>query len=266
MPRLIPLRLAAACALALTLSAAVALTTATGASSAKTKGVPVDLRVIGKGNKVLTEEDLRTGTIAVKTSPRANCFGAGSAGSGKSVTIDGATALGALVQASKTTSTLRPLLITDAFDFGLGICGVGTSKVSGKASWYLKVNHKGATVSGDAVKLKAGDEVLWTLAPSYPYPNELALEAPERADTGVPFQVRVVSYDEKGKKKPVAGAKIGGASGSFVTGADGSATVTLTATTPQYATLVATHGKEIPSPAAPVYVCTIGGCVPPTAK
>ncbi len=265
MPRLIPFRLAAACVLALSLSAAVAIS-ATGATSTEGKGVLVDLRVVGKGGKVLTEEDLRTGTTSIKTSPRANCFGAGSAGSGKSVTIRGATALGALAQASKSTATLRPLLITDAFDFGLGICGVGTSKVSGKASWYLKVNHRGATVSGDAVKLKAGDEVLWTLAPSYPYPNELALEAPERVDTGVPFQVRVVSYDEKGKKKPVAGAKIGGASGSFVSAADGRATVTLTATTAQYATLLASHGKEIPSPAVPVYVCTPGSCAAPAAK
>jgi hypothetical protein len=262
MPRLIPFRLVAACALALVLSAAVAVT-ATGATSAATKGVPIDLRVVGKGGKVLTEEDLRTGTAVVKTSPKANCFGAGTAGSGSSVTIPGATALGALAQASKSTAALQPLLITDAFDFGLGICGVGSSKVSGKASWYLKVNHKGATVGGDAVKLKPGDEVLWDLAPSYPYPNELALEAPERADTGVPFEVRVVAYDEKGKSKPVAGAKIGGAAGAVATAADGRATVTLSATTAQYATLTATHGKEIPAPAVPVYICVAGGCVPP---
>lgn len=265
MPRLIQFRLVAACALALVLSVATAVG-ASGASSSAGKGVPVELRVVGKGGKVLTEEDLRTTTVAVKTSPKANCFGPGSGGSGKSVTIKGATAMGALVQASKSTASLRPLLITDAFDFGLGICGVGTSKVSGKASWYLKVNHKGATVGGDAVKLKAGDEVLWDLAPSYPYPNELALEAPERADTGVPFTVRVFSYDEKGKRKPLAGATIAGLPGGAVTGADGRATVTLTATTAEYATLTATHGKDIPAPAAPVFVCTAGACAPPTAK
>ena len=61
---------------------------------------------------------------------------------------------------------------------------------------------------------KPGDEVLWDLAPSYPYPNELALEAPERARPGVPFEVRVFSYDEKGKRKPVAGAKVSGATGA----------------------------------------------------
>jgi len=265
MPRLIPFRLAAACALALVLSVATAVT-ATGATSSAGKGVPVELRVVGKGGKVLTEEDLRTSTIAVKTSPQANCFGAGTAGSGKSVTVRGATALGALAQSAKANSALRPLLITDAFDFGLGICGVGTSKVSGKASWYLKVNHKGATVSGDAVKLKAGDEVLWDLAPSYPYPNELALEAPERADAGVPFTVHVYSYDEKGKRKPVAGATVRGATEPVTTAADGSASLTVAATTAQYAPLTATHGKEIPAPTAPVYVCVPGSCAPPPAK
>ena len=259
MPRLIPFRLAAVCALALILTALGAIA-ATGATTKPGKGPIVEVRVVGKGSKVLAEEDVQAGTISIKTSPRANCFGPGTGGSGKSVTVKGPTALGALAQAAKSTPSLRPLLITDAFDFGLGICGVGNSKVSGKASWYLKVNHKGATVSGDAVKLRAGDEVLWDLAPSFPYPNELDLEAPERAETGVPFEVRVFSYDEKGKRKPVAGAKVAGAAAPVVTGADGRATVTLVATSPQYAILTATHGKEIPAPAAPVYVCVAGSC------
>jgi hypothetical protein len=258
MPRPIPFRLAAACALALSLSLPFA-------ASALAKGVSAELRVVGKGGKVLTEETLSTGTTTIKTSPKANCFGAGTAGSGKSVTIQGATALGLLGQAAKSTGSLRPLLVTDAFDFGLGLCGIGASKVSGKASWYLKVNHKGATVSGDAVKLKPGDEVLWDLAPSYPYPNELALVAPERVETGVPFVVRVFSYDEKGKRKPVAGAKVAGAGGaSAVTDASGNATVTLSASVPQYETLQATHGKDIPSAAEPVYLCVAGACVQTT--
>jgi hypothetical protein len=241
MPRIILSRLAAVCALALLLSLSIV-------AGALAKGVSADLRVVGKGGKVLTEQTLSSGTTAIKTSPKANCFGAGTAGSGRSVTVKGATALGLLATASKSTGSLRPLLVTDAFDFGLGICGVGTGKVSGKASWYLKVNHKGATVGGDAVKLKPGDEVLWDLAPSYPYPNELALVAPDTALGGQPFQVTVYSYDEKGKRKPVAGASVTGASGP--TDAAGHATVTLSAPGP----LVATHGKDIPSPAVPVCI------------
>jgi hypothetical protein len=254
MPRPIPSRLTAACALALALCAAVAVT-ATATTPIK-KGVPVQLRVVGKGGKVLTEETMYASTTSVKTSPKANCFGAGTAGSGKSVTIKGATALGALARASKSASSLRPLLVTDAFDFGLGVCGVGASKVSGKASWYLKVNHTGASVSGDAVKLKRGDEVLWDLAPSYPYPNELALAAPFSAHPGVPFEVTVVSYDEKGKRRPVAGATVTGASGP--TDVHGHATVTLGAA----ASLSATHGKDIPSPPAYVLTCDANGTCP----
>lgn len=259
MPRLVPFRLVAACALALVLSLSVS-------ALALAKGTTADLRVVGKGGKVLTEETLASGTTSVKTSPQANCFGAGTAGSGASVTVKGATALGLLATAAKSTSTLRPLLVTDAFDFGLGICGIGGSKVSGKASWFLKVNHRGATVGGDALKLKPGDEVLWAFAPSYPYPNELVLVAPERAETGVPFKVSVYSYDEKGKRKPASGAKIAGTDG-VITGADGSAMVTLTASTAEYATLSATRGKEVPSAAEPVYVCAGGGaCVPNPTK
>ena len=58
------------------------------------------------------------------------------------------------------------------------------------------------------MKLKPGDEVLWDLAPTYPYPNELVAErAADSARPGSPFTVRVFSYDEKGKRKPVAGRR-----------------------------------------------------------
>src|SRR5262249_37568259 len=155
---------------------------------------------------------LKAGTISVKTSPKATCFGAGTGGSGEPAAVPGATALGLLAQASQKTSALRPLLITDSFDFGLGVCGIGSSSVHGKASWYGKVTRKGSQVSGDATKVRPGDEVLWDLAPSYPYPNELALEVPKTVTVGAPVVVHVVSYDEKGKSKPVAGAKVTGAS------------------------------------------------------
>jgi hypothetical protein len=247
MPRLVSTRLLAACALAVALSVSVT-------APALAKGVSANLRVVGKAGKVLTEQTLSTSTISIKTSKQAKCFGPENAGSGASVTVKGATALGLLAQASKSTGSLRPLLVTDAFDFGLGICGVGGNVVSGKASWYLKVNHKGATVGGDAVKLKPGDEVLWDLAPSYPYPNELSLVAPTTATVGAPFAVTVYSYDEKGKRKPVAGATVTGASAP--TAADGTTTVNLTAP----GLVRATHGKEIPS--AGVAVCAGGPCPP----
>jgi hypothetical protein len=244
MPIPISSRLAAACALALTLCAVLV-------PSADAKRVSADLRVVGKGGRVLAEKTLRTGTISLKTSPRAECFGPGTGGSGGSVTIRGATALGLLGQAARSTASLRPLLLTDAFDFGLGICGVGSSRVSGKASWYLKVNHRAAQVGGEVYKLRSGDEVLWDLAPSFPYPDELDLRAPRTAAAGVPFEVRVFAYDEKGKRTPVAGASVSGASAP--TGADGTTMVTLS----RPAALRARHGKDIPSPAHRVCV---GNC------
>jgi hypothetical protein len=246
MPRITPTRLAAACALAFVLSLSLV-------ASAPAKGISADLRVIGKGGKVLAEETIKTGApVSVKTSPKATCFGAKNGGSGKSVSVGANTATGLLARASKSIAPLRPLLVTDAFSFGLGLCGVGSSVAKGTAGWYLKVNHKGSQLSGDHTKIKAGDEVLWDLAPSFPYPNELALVAPESAGAGVPFTVKVFSYDEKGKRKPVAGATVTGAAGP--TAADGSATVTITTPT----RLSATHGKEIPS--AAVAVCIAGVC------
>jgi len=246
MPRLLPIRPAAACALAL-------LSLLCAAQSASAGGVRASLRAVDTGGAVLAEETLRTGTTTVPTSPAATCFGAGTGGSGKPATIGGATALGLLGQAARSTPSLRPLLITDHFSFGLGLCGIGGKVVHGKkASWYLKVNHKGSKVGGDAAKLHAGDAVLWYLASSYPYPDELWLKAPQRVERGKPFAVRVFSYDEKGKREPAAGVKVSGA--RAVTGADGRATVVLG----KPRRLIAREDGEIPSNRAAV--CVGGKC------
>lgn len=236
MPRLIPFRLAAACALALPVFLSIA-------AAASAKGVPVEVRVVGSGGKVLAERSLRATTTSVPTSPKATCFGSGSGGTGQPVRLKGATALGALSEAVQTVPGLRPLLVTDHFDFGLAVCGVGGDVVrtGSESSWYLKVNHRSQSVGGDQVKLHAGDEVLWDLAPSYPYPDELSLVAPARATAGKPFTVRAYSYDEEGKRTPAAGVKVTGADG--LTGSDGRATVTLS----KPSRLIATKSEEITS-------------------
>ncbi|MGV1050019.1 MAG: hypothetical protein ACOYD4_16015 [Solirubrobacterales bacterium] len=221
-------------------------------ASAAAKGVTADLRVVGAKGKVLAEEPVTGATTSVKTSPKATCFGKGTGGSGKAVSIAGNTAMGLLARASKSTSSLSPLSISDSFDFGLALCGIGGSVAKGKSSWYLKINHKSLSVGGDQAKIHAGDEVLWDLAPSYPYPNELALVAPEEAAAGLPFEVRAYSYDEKGKRKPAAGVKVTGATGT--TGSDGKAMVVLA----EPGLLAATKSGEIP--AARVAVCIGGKC------
>jgi hypothetical protein len=245
MPRIISPRLVVACALALALSMPFA-------ASAVAKGFTAQLRVVGAGNKVLAEKTVKTADTSVKTSPKADCFGAGSGGSGKAAAIEGRTALGLLSAATKSTGALRPLRISDHFDFGLALCGIGQSIAKGESSWFLKINHKSPSVGGDHAKIHAGDEVLWDLAPSYPYPDELVLSAPEKATAGTAFSARVWAYDEKGKRKPVSGAKVTGA--ATPTGSDGTTTVTLAKPTK----LSATDGEDIPS--AKVAVCVGGKC------
>jgi len=249
MPRITPFRLAAACSLAMIMSLAFTV----GASAA---GFKAELRVVGSGSKVLAEKPIATATTTVKTSPKAECFGKGSGGSGDPVSIKGNTAMGLLARASTQVASLRPLLISDSFDFGLALCGVGKSVAKGSSSWYLKVNHKSLSVGGDVAKIHPGDEVLYALvkteAPSYKYPEELVLTGPNTAKPGMPFTVRVFSYDEKGKSKPAAGVKVTGA--SEPTGVDGRTTVTLS----KPAQLAATAAGEIPSAREPV--CIGGKC------
>lgn len=234
MPRLIPQQLAAACALALILAVCVV-------APAAAKGPVASLRVVNTSGKTLAEDSFGAMTASAKASPKATCFGAGTGGSGKTVTVKGPTALGMLMQAAAFTKTLKPLLITDHFSFGLGLCGIGGFSAHGEGSWYLKVNHKNPEIGGDKVKVSAGDEVLWYLASTFPYPNELVLSAPATAKAGVPFKVQVFSYDEKGKKKPAAGVKVNGAKAK--TGSDGRTTVTLS----KSAKLFASDGTDIPS-------------------
>jgi hypothetical protein len=247
MPRLISTRPVAVCALALFMTLAFA-----GVASA-TK-VSSELRVVA-GGKVLDEETLSTGTTKVPTSSKATCFGRHDRGSGKSATVTGPTAFGLLAQAARSSSALRPFYVTDAFSFGLGLCTVGGHSATKKLSWYLKVNHKGSEVGGDAVKLKEGDEVLWALT-SYPYPRELSLVAPFNATPGVPFEVSVFSYDEKGKRRPDAGATVTGATAP--TDSAGKTSVVLSSGT----LLRATHGKDIPSGGSYVGMCTPTGACP----
>ncbi len=244
MPRLIPFRLVAACVPAFVLLLSFA-------AFAAAKGTPAGLRVIA-GQKVLVDTALRTGPAAVPTSPRANCFGPGKGGSGKSVAVAGATPLGLLAQAARRRKSLRPLLVTDAFSFGLGLCGIGGYVPKGEGYWQLRVDHVVPTVGGDTVKLKPRDEVLWYLTAAFPGPDALWLKAPRRVRAGTPFRVRVIGFDEKGKRKPVAGVKVSGAAGR--TNRKGFAPLSLR----RPARLIARNGTDIPSNR--VAVCVGGKC------
>jgi hypothetical protein len=244
MPRLTPTRLAAACSLA-----AIAILAATAHALAAT--IPADLRVLSTSGKVLADQRQYTGTTRVPTSPKAQCFGRGTGGSGQPTRLSGPTALGLVADAAESDRDLRPLTITDHFDFGLGVCGIGGFIARNPKSWYLKLNHKNPQLGGDNVRLHQGNDVLWYLAPSFPYPDELSLVAPVRVETPGNYSVRVFAFADDGKRRALEGAKVTGA--DLPTGADGRTTVHLSGP----ATLVARHGDDIPDQSA---VCVGAGC------
>ena len=248
MPRrtaLRPIGLTLACAVAMSL-------TVPALAGAKSKTVGAELRVVGPDGQTLAQQAQYTGTVKVPTDPNALCFGQGSGGSGARVKLSGPTALGAVQDASATARGVRPLSVTDAFDFGLGVCGIGGFQAQGSASWYLKHNHAGAQIGGDQLAVKKRDEVLWYLAPSFPYPPELALEAPARVDPGEPFEVRVLAYADDGTATPAAGASVGGGT----TDAGGRATLQLDSVE----RLQARRGADIPSNEAIVCVNPVSEC------
>ena len=197
--------LAPALNLALGLSLLLALLAGPAAAASN---VPATVRVVTWEGKVLLDKAVKSGSVTVKTSEQADCLG-GSPTNGRQ-SIPGTTALGILQQASKKYEQVRPLLLSNAFDFGLGLCGVGDAVAGGEQWWVLKLNHADSTAGGEGTVLKKNDVVLWYLAESYlqPTPSELYLKAPAKVKRQKSTRVRVLAFDSAGKKKPVEGASI----------------------------------------------------------
>jgi hypothetical protein len=212
------------------------------APGASADPVPADLRVVDTDGFTMAQQTQFTDTVTFKSAPEADCFG-GPGGSGADVTIQGPTALGAVVDASQADADLRPIWVTDQFSFGLGLCAIGGKEPPSSGFWYLKVNHVGSQVGGDQAVVKGGDQVLWYLSPNFPPGDELELVAPSLARPGEPFQVTVFAYTDDGTRTPAAGALVAGA--FEPTDANGNTTISPSAegTFP----LQATRGVDIPS-------------------
>jgi hypothetical protein len=240
-----PAGLIAACAVAF-------LTTTAFAATAQANTVGADVRVVGPSGQTIAQQVQYTGSgVRVPTDPNAQCFGQGTGGSGEPVKLAGPNALGIVQDAANTARDLRPLSLTDAFDFGLGVCGIGGFQGQSTASWYLKHNHAGAQVGGEQIQLAKGDEVLWYLAPSFPYPAELALEAPVSAKPGSQVEVQVVEYADDGSQAPAAGATVSGGGSPATANAQGRASVAVGSGD---VSLRATLGSNIPSNEANVCI------------
>jgi hypothetical protein len=217
------------------------------AEAAASASVGADLRVVGPSGE-LDDITQYSDTTTMPTSPQAECFGPGSGGSGQGVSVPGANALGVVVEAAKSRGRLNPLLLTDTFvsqGFGLGVCGIGGQIAQGSAFWYTKVNHTGLQVGGSQFAIRSGDQVLWYLAPTFPPPPELVLNAPVRQPEGTPFPVQVLAYGDDGAATPAAGAVISGGASPVTTDPAGNAQVTLNGA--GTAQIQATRGADIPS-------------------
>jgi RTX calcium-binding nonapeptide repeat (4 copies) len=228
------------------LATALALALAFPAAAAG-RSVVADLHVEA-GDRPLAAGSFVTDTARIQTDQRPGCDG-----SGNVATIQGPTALGLLAHASRVNGRLRPFGVSDEFDFGLFVCGVGDFVGSDTSFWLYKVDHVAPEVGGDQFRVSRGDDVLWYFQDTTTGTNtgdELVLEAPARARSGQPFEVTVWAYDAAGNRTAAADASV---SGATVQRTDDEGKATIVSARTGEIRLRAERGSDIPS--APLEVC-----------
>ena len=219
--------------------------------AAASASTAADLRVEG-GGKQLGQVRAYTDTAKIRTTKSATCKG-----SGLVKTVPGATALGLVWSASQVSKAFRPLAISDEFDFGLFVCGIGKYAGTDTAYWLYKANHREPEVGGDQLKLGRRSQILWYFSDTTANVNtgdELSLVAPADARANATVTVTVYAYDSAGRRTPAAGAIVAGQT----TDAQGKARID----TPGKGNLRlrATRGADIPSGNAYVCVSKSGHC------
>lgn len=230
----------------------IALSLASAAAAASSKTVPAQIRVVDSNGDRLADQTQYTNGVKFKTDPKADCFGDGTGGSGDTVKVPGATALGLLADTGISDPDVKPLSVSDSFDFGLALCGVGDAISPQSGYWYLKQNHAGSQSGGDQTKVNKGDDILWYLIEDFndPIPDELVLKTPTNVEAGSDVEVKVLSYDDAGKRSPAKRAKVTGA--KQPTDAKG---ITTVAADSDLLQVTATRKGSIPS--AVQTVCTL---------
>ncbi len=246
---------------------ALGAATLSAAAAPATASVGAELRVLNTQGRSLAQLRQFTDTARIRTDPNADCFGFGSGGSGDTTTIQGPSALGLVHDAQATQRALRPVEVTDAFGFGLGVCGFGGFRAEDTRFWYLKVNHVESTVGGDQVQLRGGDDVVWYLINTAACPppdyfclvSDLLLKAPARARPNSVVSVAVSAFSRTGARSPAVGATVSGGAAPATVGPDGRASVQLGGG--RKARLFAFRGSDIPSQYATLCVSArLGRC------
>jgi hypothetical protein len=192
---------------------------------ASASGITTKLRVEADGHDIGPGFRYVHDSVSYTTSQNEACKGSGETGS-----ISGPSAMGLLIQAAEFTRDLRPVRISDQFDFGLLVCGVGDYESSDTAFWLYKVDHVSPEVAGEQFPInRSHSEVLWffqNIETGSNTGDELELTLSENVvQEGTPVEVTVRAYDENGLASPATGVRLEGASDAM-TDADGTATVT----------------------------------------
>jgi hypothetical protein len=103
--------------------------------------------------------------------------------------------------------------------FVTSILGETPSRKAGY--WGVWLDNKYATTGACEIKLHAGDHVLFAVDSVRKHEHPLGIIGPAKATVGKPFTLKVVSYSDRGKARPVSGAHVRGGGLNVVSGKRG---------------------------------------------
>jgi hypothetical protein len=215
---------------------------AVAAAPASAATVTTQLRVETYGNELAPGWSYAHDSVSYTTSKACS-------GTGSEKTITGPSALGLLFQASDYHAALRPVRITDQFEFADLVCGVGEYESSDSRFWLYKVDHVAPEVGAGQFPIeRSHDQVLWYLVDSAAgvnTGNELGLFVNDRdVQAGEPVRVRVVEYGFDGTSSPAVGVLVQGNEGAVT---DGSGFATLVFDEPGRPVIRGVRGGDIPT-------------------
>jgi hypothetical protein len=197
------------CKKILALGGAFVLAGAATASTAAAAGTTVTVRVEGKSKTLLPAKSVTAHGGVVRMDGH---------------TCPGTSGAGALNAATHGAWSGK-------FFTGLGIevlkiLGETDSYTSTKSYWELFVNNVASQQGMCGITLHRGEQILFAAVPATGTEYPLEVIAPSHVSKGHAFTVTVKAWGAHGKAKPLAGAKVGGAT----TNRHGTATLTLTHT------------------------------------
>jgi hypothetical protein len=140
----------------------------------------------------------------------------------------GASAAGALNAA--TNGRWKAKFYSSFNDYLIGSV-LGETPNTKTGYWGIWVNNRYATIGACEIKLKPADQLLFAVDSVKKHEHPLGIIAPAKTKAGRPFTLKVVSYSDKGKATPLAGAHVRGGGLNLVSGKRGTVPVTAGAAT-----------------------------------